>query len=181
MKKTIFIAGVHGVGKTYYTTLLTSKNNKFERITASTLIRKEKDFENNTKQVQDIDDNQRILINNFLLARDKSDKIFLFDGHFVLTDKNGKVNDIGSYVFESLRLDEIILFIDDIQTIYSRLKDRDKISDLDINILAEIQDREVLAATKIQKILKIPLNIIDLKNKDENAVLKELEQIIQKY
>ena len=102
MKNTIFISGVHGVGKTYYTNLLVDKYKKFERISASSLIKEDIDMANENKQVEDIVYNQRIMIKNFTKLRNNSESLLLFDGHFVLIDKNEMICDINIDVFRSL-------------------------------------------------------------------------------
>ncbi len=179
MKKTIFISGVHGVGKTYYSNIIINRYQNFERITASSLIKRDLEIVDGVKRVSNIDDNQKIMIKNFLLERESNNANFLFDGHFVLVDTKGHINDIDENVFKQLNLDEIILFTDKVETIYERLKNRDSTSDLDIIQLENIQAREKLVAEKISKILEIPLNIITLYNKNE--IVEELINIVSKY
>ena len=91
MKDTIFIAGVHGVGKTYYTNILVNKYKCFNRVSASSLIKEDIDISDSTKQVSDIEYNQKVMIKNFLKLRENTESIFLFDGHFVLIDEQKKI------------------------------------------------------------------------------------------
>ncbi|MFY4767497.1 AAA family ATPase [Aliarcobacter butzleri] len=181
MKDTIFIAGIHGVGKTFYTTLLTEKSKSFKRISASSLIKEDESITDENKKVKDIEHNQRVMIKNFLKIREVSDLIFLFDGHFVLLNKDGNICDIGVEIFKPLSFNEIILFIDDVKDIYSRLKLRDSNNDLTVSQLSKMQDQEVLVAKNISKELDIPLHIINLKNQKKEDILIQLDEILTKY
>lgn len=181
MKDTIFIAGVHGVGKTYYTSLLTDKYRSFERISASSLIREDESISDVNKQVKDIEYNQKVMVKNFLKIREVSNSVFLFDGHFVLVNEDGKICDISIDVFKPLAFSEIILFIDNVKGIYSRLKTRDINSDLNISQLSKMQDQEVLVAKNISEKLSVPLHIINLENQREEDILIQLDRILTKY
>lgn len=179
-KKTIFVTGVHGVGKTYFITNIIKKYTNFERISASSLIKKDIQISETDKRVKDIKHNQNIMIKKFLTIRENSDSVFLFDGHFVLVDSNGEIHDINMEVFKSLNLNEIIIFTDNIENIYTRLKNRD--SDCMERLkLSKLQDREIKAARNIQKYLKIPLNIIELNGKNDDEITQQLEKILYKH
>jgi adenylate kinase len=181
MKDTIFIAGVHGVGKTYYTNILVNKYKCFNRVSASSLIKYDVDVSKTTKKVIDIDYNQNVMIRNFLKLRDNTEAILLFDGHFVLIDNKNEICEISTDVFNSLNFNEIILFIDNIENIYNRLVKRDNNSDLNLLELSKMQEREILRAKFVSNLLNISLNIINLENKKDKEILINLENILVKY
>lgn len=164
MKRTVLIAGIHGVGKTHYCSLIKDKN--YEHYTASSLIKKASgNFKvDDNKKVRNVDANQQILINAFKELRTKRNTIFLFDGHFVLLDKNMKFQKINLEIFKEFNLSEIIVLIDDVSNIMKRLKYRDKVNHLTIEILDEMQNLEIEHATFIAEELDIPLQIINLKD-----------------
>lgn len=178
MKDTILIAGIHGVGKTYYCSLI--KDEKFEHITASTLIKRKlnKSINNTDKKVKSVDDNQKILIDSFCEIREEKETVFLFDGHFVLLDSKSNFQKIGIEVFKAFNLSKIILLVDDYNLIFSRLKNRDTDTKLTVEILKEMQELELEQAKEISKGLKIPLEILKLQ---ENQSEQKFVEILSKY
>lgn len=162
MRDTVFIAGVHGVGKTHYTNIIVNKYKCFNRVSASSLIKEDIDISDSTKQVSDIEYNQKVMIKNFLKLRENTESIFLFDGHFVLIDEQKKICEISVDVFNSLHFNEIILFIDNIKNIYNRLMTRDNNSDLNLSQLSKMQEQEILRAKVVSKQLNLSLHIINL-------------------
>lgn len=182
MKNTIFIAGVHGIGKTYYCSRLSKMYKNVKHLTASSLIKMDSNnMSSKEKRVKSIDSNQQIMINNYSLLRQRDEDLFLFDGHFVLIDSTSKIVEIKVEVFKSLDLSAIILFIDDVQSIHNRLIHRDIESDLTIDILDEIQKNELTQAKRISQNLKIPLTIVNLKNENDNKTMKDLSKILNNY
>jgi adenylate kinase len=181
MRDTVFIAGVHGVGKTHYTNIIVNKYKCFNRVSASSLIKEDIDISDSTKQVSDIEYNQKVMIKNFLKLRENTESIFLFDGHFVLIDEQKKICEISVDVFNSLHFNEIILFIDNIKNIYNRLMTRDNNSDLNLSQLSKMQEQEILRAKVVSKQLNLSLHIINLENQNDKEVLINLENILIKY
>lgn len=163
MKKTIFIAGIHGVGKTYCCSLIDSEH--FEHYTASSLIKKSSKLKvDDDKKVDDVNSNQQILINAFKHLRKEKDTIFLFDGHFVLLDKNMKFQKISLDIFKEFNLSEIIILIDNVYNVAKRLKDRDNKDYMPIELLSEMQSLEIKHGIFIAEELNIPLHIINLED-----------------
>lgn len=163
MKKTILIAGIHGVGKTYYCSLINDEH--FEHYTASSLIKKASNLKiDDNKKVEDVNSNQQILINAFKNLRDQKETIFLFDGHFVLLDKDMTFQKISLNVFKEFNLSEIIILIDNVDNVAKRLKDRDNKDYMTTELLYEMQNLETEHGKFIAEELHIPLHIINLEN-----------------
>lgn len=178
IKTTIFVAGIHGVGKTHFCDLIDNK--KFKHITASSLIKNKMNslIKEGEKKVADVKNNQLLMIDSFNELRQKDNSIFLFDGHFILLNKNLKFEKIDLDIFKILNLSLIILFIDNSTSIFKRLKKRDSNTQLNLKILEEMQKLEVEYAKDVSRELKIPLEIINLSNYE--AEPKFLE-ILSKY
>ncbi|MGA7179835.1 MAG: AAA family ATPase [Thiobacillaceae bacterium] len=125
MGRVIFIAGVHGVGKT---TLCTGVSNSDEFIhkSASQLIReaKESAIARNSKTVADIPGNQKLLI-DAVTRITKSGKTLLLDGHFALLNMARKAEALPTKVFSDLGVDAIVLIHDTTARIVERLMQRD--------------------------------------------------------
>ncbi|MFX4238778.1 ATP-binding protein [Aliarcobacter butzleri] len=177
MKNTILIAGIHGVGKTYYCSLM--KNEHFEHYTASSLIKKASNLKiDDNKKVENVNSNQQILIEAFKELRNQKDTIFLFDGHFVLLDKNMNFQKISLDVFKEFNLSEIIILIDNVSTIARRLKDRDNKDYMTTKLLSEMQNLEIEHGKFIAEKLNIPLHIINL---EDNHTDKEFITKLSAY
>ncbi|RXJ77211.1 hypothetical protein CRV03_05870 [Arcobacter sp. F155] len=178
MKKTIFITGIHGVGKSYYSSRVTGE---YEHYTASTLIKEASlnNITNDSKRVNDLDENQRVLISSFRHLRKKSNKTFLFDGHLVLLDNNNKFQKISLDVFKAFEFTVILLLIDNEQEIYNRIVNRDQKNHFTVNQLYKMQELEIEHANYVSKELGIPLEILDLrKSQAEQLFIDRLSMYI---
>lgn len=168
----IFISGIHGVGKTYFTKRIKEKYD-LNTYTASGLISNFKNSKFHTnKKVANIEDNQKIL----LLALEKiakSEKIFLLDGHFCLLDADNIITRIDFITYEVLQPKAIVLLTEDPQVIAKRRKERDGLS-IDIKCTKEFQDEEIEYAKEVADRLQVPLfiskGVIDIDNAMEFVV-----------
>lgn len=157
----IFVAGVHGVGKTTACTeaakLLNSKS-----YSASQLIRSEKEeaISNKVKQVKDIGGNQKLLINAVSKLLQETQKPIILDGHFTLLNSLNNCEAIGIELFEQLPLIEIILFKDKPQKIFDRIRLRDGNS-FSIEEIKHHQEKEIYEAKYIASTLNIKLKILN--------------------
>lgn len=156
---TIFLAGVHGVGKSYLGTRI-AKELGIGHYTASQLIRQEKGSATwgKEKVVGDIDDNQRALLQAVDRIRD-SETTLLLDGHFVLRSIDGNIVCLGKEVFSGLRLSGAILLCDAPEIVAARLSLRDGLS-VAIDSVVLLAAEEERHAREICSLLDIPLKIL---------------------
>lgn len=144
----IFVAGVHGVGKSFLCKKYASQHNIIHK-SASELI---KDFDSSSvpsnKHTKDIDKNQEILIHavNSIRIQNKS---LLLDGHFVLINSSGKFSYIDEKVYSDLNIDGIILFENSEDIVKKRLFQRDKnLVNYDINKMINLERERALLISK---------------------------------
>jgi adenylate kinase len=152
----IFLAGIHGVGKSTITDKLKSDIN-IKTFSASQLIKEGKGKINVDKRVEDLQDNQEILLNQLRVK--SSIGLFILDGHFSLINENGNIEKISLDVFKQVNPREIILLEADAELIADRLYVRDNIKH-DIHVLQNMLDLERKHALYVSKMLKIPIKII---------------------
>jgi adenylate kinase len=165
-RRIIFIAGVHGVGKT---TLCNDLITRFsiEHFSASNLIAKEKEEEHlRSKQVENIAGNQDYLVvalNKYL----NSTNWYLLDGHFCLLNKDNEIARIPYSTYEGIAPSAILVLVDKPENIYTRLNSRDSIRH-DLSLLKSFQEQEILYAEYIRDKLSIPYLMSNpIENKDK--------------
>ncbi|MGA4472567.1 ATP-binding protein [Ectopseudomonas chengduensis] len=155
---TVFVAGIHGVGKTYICQQY-SQNSGVTHESASGLIRKERALAewSKDKRVTAIDDNQAAL--KVAVQRIKSEgRPLLLDGHFVLINSNSEITPINASVFKELNLTGVILIEASPEVITSRLSSRDTSKsaiDIDLFLQAERAQAEFVCKT-----LELPLEVL---------------------
>lgn len=137
---TIFVAGVHGVGKSY---LCQQYSNAFSVVheSASNLIRKEraKAVWTVDKRVADIDENQ-IALQQAVGRIVSSGASLILDGHFVLINKDSDFVPIDISVFAGLNLTGVVLLEARSELILSRLNSRDSaVSAVDIDFFLQAE------------------------------------------
>lgn len=164
MNNIILFGGIHGVGKTYLTTLLAEKYG-IERYVASELITEfQKISYINQKRVRDIAENQNILytaLKDFNLFN----RIILLEGHFCLLDKHGKIQKIPLKQFQLFNLRAIVLVYEDPKIIYERIKKRN-MEHFSISFIKKFQKKEIEYGKEVAEFLDIPITII--KSTDSN-------------
>jgi len=152
--KIIFIAGVHGIGKS---TLCKSVCSRFNVIhhSASELITKHShiEFQSNAR-VQNIDRNQDALISAINKYLDTTKK-YLLDGHFCLLDQDGEITKIPLSTFITMSPMAIFLLHDNPSNIHSRLRDRDR-EEWDLDLLSSLQEQELHYSRSVATELDIP-------------------------
>lgn len=156
---TVFVAGVHGVGKSYF---CREYANHFSVVheSASSLIRKERAHADWSadKKVSDIDENQ-VALQRAVQRITKTGESLLLDGHFVLINEQSEFVPIDISVFRCLDLSGVVLLEARSELVASRLKDRDSESsavDVDLFIKAER-----VHAKKVCEDLGLTLHILD--------------------
>lgn len=161
----IFIAGIHGVGKSTLCQKISLKYN-LEHYSASHLIKKinSKDY-SNYKLVETIDSNQDdliIAIQNFL---DK-DRNYFLDGHFCLLNSEKDITKIPEEIFKNMNLRAIVVLTDDSENILKRLNGRDS-SNYTIEEISKFNDSELDYSKKIADKFNIPYFQYEFKNSEE--------------
>lgn len=155
----VFVAGVHGVGKTYLCERAIASQG-FVHASASKLIKEQLALPewNANKLVSDIDGNQRALIAAIQRYTEAKTPILL-DGHFLLRDSSGELTEIKTDVFTSLNLSGVILLEKDAQTIRQQIASRDG-HDQSLESLKAAMEVERSRAEVVCKELGLPLNVL---------------------
>lgn len=147
---TVFVAGAHGVGKTYLAKSAAERLG-FRYATASQLIREERGHATwtETKLVTQIDENQVALARAVARILDSGEELLL-DGHMVLRIRPNEHQRLAESVFRSLRCRRIIILTAPVDMLMSRLRARGdetwSIGELAAFSEAEIQQGEAVAA-----------------------------------
>jgi len=163
---TIFIAGVHGVGKTYLAKQATSRLG-LKYATASQLIREERGRAswNSDKRVDEVEDNQAALV--AAVARVKAaEQSLVLDGHFVLRDALGQHQRLSEAVFRDLGCTSIILIACPVLVVLERLAARGDNS-WDEAEMASFARAEAENATVVANALRIRLVELSSPSLDE--------------
>lgn len=164
----IFIAGIHGVGKTFLASRA-AHDAGMTHTSASKLIKEERALPSwsNDKRVVDVDENQIALAaavrrHNVLGTR------LLLDGHFVLLNSNNEMIRLEGEVFASLSLNGVILIEAEPLTIARRIEERDQrrapIDHLQAFMKAERDHAQMVCAA-----LHIPFALLDSPSSEEFA------------
>ncbi|MHC3921713.1 ATP-binding protein [Alcaligenes nematophilus] len=121
--KTIFIAGIHGVGKSFMCKKIAIQG--IYHASASDIIKSELKEENwgKEKNVKDAINNQTALIKGLKKIEKKTSNLIL-DGHFTLISNN-EIIEINQSVFDEIKPKSIILITDDEEKIIEKIKKRD--------------------------------------------------------
>jgi predicted transcriptional regulator/adenylate kinase len=153
--KNIFVAGVHGVGKSSMCDVYAKKHGTNHK-TASQLIKfaKEDALSKNGKTVKDITGNQELLITAVTKIRASGENLLL-DGHFVLMNDENLLTPLPTKVFSELSIDAVIAVYDNPELIESRTKNRDGKS-ISSKHIDDFQNLELARAEEISKELGIP-------------------------
>lgn len=155
---TVFVAGVHGVGKSYLCQQYALEYGVLHE-SASGLIRQELSLAqwSADKKVKNVDANQLALRSAVNRINDQG-RSLLLDGHFVLISSSSKLICLDSSVFDGLSLTGVILIEAAPELISSRLVDRDsQKSAVDIRTF---MDAESAQAQAVCRSLGIPLKVL---------------------
>lgn len=170
--KTVFVAGVHGVGKSHLCTPQVDERTVFE--SASALIKAELASPNwgVDKIVKDVDSNQLALMQGFRkIKKINPGKNILLDGHFVLKGPSG-LQCIAFDVFKGLGLDEVILVTDSADAVRDRILSRDSLKIVDD--LDEFMGLEEKRAREFCTEFGLPLHVVKSGDFEKfEAILKD--------
>lgn len=162
----IFIAGIHGVGKTTLCHSI-SKELEINAYSSSDLIRKFKNIDDNEKIVESINSNQDILLESIKLNINE-EKDYILDGHFILMDKDYSFKEVPLKTFIDIRLKYIVILYEDIDIIVKRLNDRDG-SNYRKEFIEEFQRKEIDRGKEVAQSIGKPYIVIN--SSDYNEVL----------
>ena len=152
-----FVAGVHGVGKSFLCSAFALKSSILHK-SASQLIKDNSEVELSVdKKTKNVESNQEILV-KAVKAIHANNESLLLDGHFVLVNDGGNIVNIDIDVFSKLNLDGIILIEVPPHVIEERIAKRDGGCvgyDLRQMIVAERKQ-----AQRVSTVFNIPLVIL---------------------
>lgn len=161
----VFVAGVHGVGKTYLCERFAA-NAGIRHSSASALIKEERRSANweSNKLVSDIDSNQIALAAAVKRVTAESKKLLL-DGHFVLKNADGGLIAVHEDTFKDLSLSAVLLIEADAETVRERLLSRD--SNSSAGDIAEFQCLEKARAIFVSELLNLQLTTLHKPSQQE--------------
>ncbi|MBU3059877.1 ATP-binding protein [Pseudomonas indica] len=164
----IFVAGVHGVGKTYLASQLPA-NLGLMHTSASKLIKDERALPSwgVDKRVSDVEANQ-VALATAVTRYNKAGTRLILDGHFVLLNPQGEFSRLGTEVFKALSLESVILLEADAHTIAIRIRERDG-REANIDHIAKFIAEERSQAQMVCNELEIPLLILEAPSPDTFA------------
>jgi adenylate kinase len=156
----VFVAGVHGVGKTT-TCEPVARRLRIELITASAIIRAEKAdaISSASKEVADVRGNQELLIAGVKRMQGHGGEL-LIDGHFCVLSSDFVPTPIDVHVFSELNLNAIAVLKDHPKRIQQRLSGRDA-NIVSVDIIEQLQELEIRTAEIVSVELKVPVRIFE--------------------
>ena len=173
---TIFVAGVHGAGKTFTAKLACQKLGLLHA-TASQLITDERGQAtwDAAKMVSDVDQNQAALISAARRIQE-SGATLVIDGHFVLRRAPYIHEKLPIEVFRALECSSVLLICSPVRVLLHRLHARQDTS-WTAEELTEFSKAEEVHSAEVAKVLGIPLTILDSPTVQEvETWLKRLSQ-----
>jgi adenylate kinase len=172
----IFVAGIHGVGKTYLS-VPAAQRLGILHATASQLIREERGMQSwgQNKLVSEVDENQSALISAVGKIK-ASQQSLLLDGHFVLRgDQEGYIP-IEEEAFRDLKIDAVLLIETTSEAISNRLTARGDYS-WSVTALTSFAANERAHATKVSSSIGLPLLV--LSSPSQNQFEEAVERILR--
>ena len=155
----IYISGIHWIGKTTLCSKIAEKI-WMNHVIASSLLKKYKpDFEA-IKSMESIKNDVNTVL-YWLRQEQNGSRAILFDGHFVLSDKEQALIKIKRDFFLQAQIGQIIMLIDSTVDIKSRLKKRDN-KDFSLDFLNQFQDLELEYSQEIASMLAVKHQIFDI-------------------
>lgn len=153
----VFLAGVHGVGKTFLGKPA-AESLGFQYATASSLIRSELDDKQNwteNKRTKNVDNNQEALVASVSRIIKANKSVLILDGHFVLRSEHGDLVSLSPDLFKRLGVTSVILLEAPASIVAERLAARGAPSSL--GEIEELADAERKNAQNVCDEIKAPL------------------------
>jgi adenylate kinase len=170
----IFVGGIHGVGKSTFTSNVKKQLPSIELLSCSKVLKWENPSE---KRVDNVRANQNRLIENLRELVD-IDKPYLLDGHFCLVNKEGRVERIGIDTFRDINPEAIILLTGDIDKIINRLANRDG-KQYDKGLVEQLYSEEQNWAKEIAD--KLGIHIYELESSQYGDIQKEMKEFVDSF
>lgn len=171
----IFLAGAHGVGKTFLGRP-SAETLGFRYATASSLIRDElngKQSWGKSKRTKNVDSNQETLISAVSRILEDDDVTLVLDGHFVLRNEAGNLTPLPSDIFKRLRLKSVILLEAPADVVAARLEERGASQSLEnISELAEAEFRNAKHVCE-----EIGISLTRVKSPSKKKFLSTLREV----
>ncbi|ARO88760.1 AAA family ATPase [Nitrosospira lacus] len=172
--KVIFVAGIHGVGKTTGC-MAVAEELGIPYYTASQIIKGEKASAvvEQSKLVADIDENQRLLIQG--VSKLIKGGRFLLDGHFTIQrESDGGIQAVPVDIFRQLRIEGIVTYTDAPSKIAKRMQLRDGVLP-SVGLLQAHQEAEIAHAKHVAAVLSVPLVVLQAFDTDgmKQAIISE--------
>lgn len=154
-KKIIFVAGIHGVGKTYLCQRL-KESMGVDHFSAGQLISefKSEKLSSADKSVKNINNNQELLL-KAIEKYIQPTRPTLLDGHCCLLNSDHGVERIPIETFIGIEPCSVIVLYDEISSVVEKISGRDGVS-YDIKLLSCFQDEEIKYAREIAERLRVP-------------------------
>lgn len=173
---TIFIAGIHGVGKTYLAKPAAERLS-IVYATASQLIREERGSAtwDKSKQVDEVAENQAALIQAVNRIKGNG-KTLMLDGHLVLRKSINQHERLPETVFHDLSCHAIILLTCSTQVVKNRLTERGD-SSWSMQELEDFAKAESQHAKAVASALQIPL--IRLSEPSSDDLIQVLQGLLR--
>lgn len=169
----IFIAGIYGVGKSYFANELSEKL-EIPNFSASNLIKLDvgETYEKG-KHVHDKAHNQRVLIKNVRRLNDQCTSIII-DGHLCIFTKLGEADEISLSVLENLNIRILVLLKDKPINIHTRMESRDS-HVYSIEQLELLQECEIKQFTALSEILNVKSIVYDISESNKGEIIQQVQ------
>jgi len=171
----IALVGISGVGKTTFLKRLSSQLD-FQHLTAGSLIRRARNIEEISRddlRLADIDGNQRLLIEGFHLACDRSASHVILDGHCIIHDDLG-LEYIDSRVFSELGIEMLVHLEADLRQIQTN-RAGDFARNRPFLEIDELQAHQLISFTHAQAIAsKLGISFKRVSPSDLNSFLETI-------
>lgn len=162
----IFVSGIHGVGKDYFSKRM-EKILGIKAYSASELIEKYGNLNfNSNKRTTNINDNQHCLIQ--AIKSGNLPREYILNGHFCLLNSNGEVEKIPINTFYQLKPSKIIILKEKPEIIVGRRIIRDK-EETSVEKTRIFQKEEITYGKDVARKLGIPVGVFDAINDFEKA------------
>lgn len=170
-----FIGGIHGVGKSTISKAIVDELSLTHLSASEVLKWKEINADEKNKKVKDVFETQNRLITGLQYIIVPS-SYYLLDGHFILLDKDGNLNQVPFQTFRDISPILIAVVICDVSVIMKRLGERDS-KTYDYNTLNEMQKAEVAYAKEVAAKLRIPY--IESSTSDYKNIISILKPLMK--
>lgn len=156
-RNTIFVGGIHGVGKSTICKEISSQTG-LKYLSASQVLKWGKVSESpNSKLVADVSHTQDLLLSG-LKSLIVPEEIYLLEGHYCLLDSNASIARVPEETFAAINPVLFGLIVDDEHKIQERAKGRDGEA-YTLALYVEMQAEEIRYANEIAGLINVPLKI----------------------